>query len=567
MKKTLFAVAGLMMIASCNNDDVLQDDVITDEGRLVTVTTTLPGDTPDSRVVLTEENSDTDSRRIKVEWKESGETFSVMTATSEVSQTFTQTEGNDFGGTLTDGWSQPYYAFYPATDAAHAAEVPYDLSTQTGTLEGMTNYMYAVNTTDGKEYNFKHLTAIVKFTLNLPDNYTPTSLSLVSDRLLAKGTVNLTGENMVYSNELSAHSITVANPTVTDGKIVLYLNVLPMVASADSKNTLHIRTHDGTKGYSGSIATSKEIKAGKFYTATVDVNTHDYDYDSTTGYTVHSAWGLRAWGDNTSISMKCTLGDNDIDMGVLPNDIEIEGFAGNWKTIKRSANIFVFNGNKKTISNLRIASGALTQAEVGFINYLGNGATFKDVTFKGAVVAVDLLTGTVKTLRIGIAAGLANSSSKISDVIIDPNPDSSEPMFYISGSDGTTSLSLGAVVGYISVGGCIKDCVNNQDITIKDMNGNGISCKFLWCGGISAFANEDSYLIQCVNNGNINVSNVTVAGVNKYVGGISFMQNGNFIACANTGTISAPAKFSVAGIGCACQCWWLWLLYNNSCHL
>lgn len=437
MKKTLFAAASLMMFAACSNtDDVLQNEAIIDEGRMVTVTTTLPGDTSDSRVVLTEENPDTDIREIKVEWKESGETFSVMTATSTATQTFTQTEGNDFTGTLTDGWEQPYYAFYPATSATNATVVPYDLSTQTGALSETANYMYAVNSTDGEEYNFQHLTAIVKFTLNLPSGYTPTSLSLVSDRLLAKGTVDLTGETVAYTNELSAHSITVINPVVDDGKIVLYLNVSPMAASADSKNTLHFRTHNGSKGYSGSISTSKEIKAGKYYTATVYVTTHDYDYNSSTGYTVYSPWGLRAWGDNTTKNMKCTLGDNNIDMGMLPNDLEINGFAGNWKTIQRDWANFVFDGKKKTISNLRI-TGDTSLDDVGFINQLGSNSTFKDVTFKGATVAIDCSNSSFSDCIIGVAVGSTCSKTKtISGVIIEPNPDSSEPMFRISGSDG-----------------------------------------------------------------------------------------------------------------------------------
>ncbi|MBQ8673386.1 MAG: hypothetical protein IJ511_04945, partial [Bacteroides sp.] len=342
MKRLLFVAASLTMFAACSDtDDVLQNDKVTDEGRLVTVTTTLPGETSDTRVVLTEENADTDSRKIAVKWKESGETFSVMTATSTAAKTFTQTEGsNEFTGELTGDWTQPYYAFYPETSATDATAVPYDLSTQTGALSEAANYMYAVNTTDGKEYNFQHLTAIVKFTLNLPSGYTPTSLSLVSDRLLAKGTVNLTGESVEYTNELSAHSITVKNPKVTNGKITLYLHVSPMAASDASKNTLHIRTYGkmngSNKGYSGSISTSKEIKAGKYYTATVDVTTHDYDYTYVSivnsSYKVYSPWGLRAWGENTSMFAKCTLGDNDIDMGTLPNDIEMVGFAGNWTT-------------------------------------------------------------------------------------------------------------------------------------------------------------------------------------------------------------------------------------------
>lgn len=49
MKKTLFAAASLMMFAACSNtEDVLQNDKVANEGRLVTVTTTLPGDTPDT---------------------------------------------------------------------------------------------------------------------------------------------------------------------------------------------------------------------------------------------------------------------------------------------------------------------------------------------------------------------------------------------------------------------------------------------------------------------------------------------------------------------------------------
>ncbi|MBQ8603163.1 MAG: hypothetical protein IJ413_11620 [Bacteroides sp.] len=556
MKKTLFAAASLMMFAACSNtEDVLQNDKVANEGRLVTVTTTLPGDTPDSRVVLTEENPDTDNRKIKVEWKESGETFSVMTATSTATQTFTQTEGsNEFTGELTADWTQPYYAFYPAvTSATDATAVPYDLSTQTGALSETTNYMYAVNTTDGKEYNFQHLTAIVKFTLNLPENYTPTSLSLVSDRLLAKGTVNLTGETVKYTNELSAHSITVKNPKVTAGKITLYLHVSPMAASADSKNTLHIRTHSGSKGYSGSISTSKEIKAGKYYTATVDVTTHDYDYTDVSifdkSYKVYSPWGLRAWGENTSMFAKCTLGDNDIDMGTLPNDIEMVGFAGNWTTTNKSGKNQMFDGNNKTISNLRVVGGYQSRNDtyVGFIGQLGQNATFKDVTFKGSTVAV--VSG--KYTYVGIAMGTTTGiSGTVSGVTIEPNPDSTDPVFRISVSDNNDRITLGAVIGYTGINQIVKNCINNQDLAVTGINDdNTITCYWLMIGGISGFANKDDLFLQCVNNGNIELKDATTNS-QKLIGGIvSTMGNGIFVACANTGSITAPKDYVISGIG------------------
>lgn len=546
MKKTLFAVAGLMMLASCNNDDVLQNDVITDEGRLVTVTTTFPGETPDSRVVLTEENPDTDSRKIKVEWEESGETFSVMTATSEASQTFTQTEGNNFEGTLTDGWSQPYYAFYPATDATSAAEVAYDLSTQKGTLEGMTNYMYAVNTTDGKEYNFKHLTAIVKFTLNLPDNYTPTSLSLVSDRLLAKGTMNLTGENMTYTNELSAHSITVTNPTVSDGKIVLYLNVLPMAASADSENTLHIRTHDGTKGYSGSIATSKEIKAGKFYTATVDVNTHDYDYNSTTGYTVHSAWGMRAWRESMTSNYSktnCTLND-DIDMSTLPKDVDAvnadAGYSGNWPVLCGTYNAGykgTFDGQNKCISGLDVVSVQTDNPlAVGFIGKLRG--TLKNVIFKGARVA-SYASG---SLHMGVAAGNAGYASSIENVKVIKSEEASQELIFIvlskkTGSSTNVTIQLGGIVGYAN-DVIIKNCHNEVDLSVKDDYNN--SFDILRWGGIAGRTQDaKSFIIQCTNSGSIMMPS---SSSNNSAGGILGENYGYVVGCVNTATNIISAK-------------------------
>lgn len=248
--------------------------------------------------------------------------------------------------------------------------------------------------------------------------------------------------------------------------------------------------------------------------------------------------------------MKCTLSDN-IDMGMLPNDCEINGFAGNWKTAIRNGSNFVFDGNKKTISNLRITGDASVD-DVGFIDLLGVNSTFKDVTFKGATLAIDC---TLDSYHIGIAVGKTCSLTKtISGVIIEPNPDSSEPMFRISGSDDK-KLYLGAVVGYAAgtasdtYQSIIKDCVNSQKITVTDMNGNGISCKWFYCGGISGMANSGENIIQCINNGDIDVANVTVANGNKIVSGIAQMNGGKFIACANMGTISAPTGFSVFGIG------------------
>lgn len=261
MKRMVMTLAGIALLTACSNEDVLQNLTSVQEGRQVTVTATLPNETPNSRVTLTEDNTDVNAPVVKVAWNESGETFSVMTATS-AAQTFTQTEGTTFGGTLPDG-DAPYYAFYPATaTSANATAVPYDLTAQDGTLNQDYAYMYATGT-DGTEYNFNHLTAIVKFTLSGMESVTPQTVSIMSDELAAKGTMDLT--TLTYA--ANANSI-----TITTSSNVFYAYVSPMEAMDADKNTLYVvaSTADG-KVYKGSLETAKAVEAGKFYTATVSM--------------------------------------------------------------------------------------------------------------------------------------------------------------------------------------------------------------------------------------------------------------------------------------------------------
>lgn len=333
MKKSLFVwAAGLMALAACsNNDDLLNHE--TPDGK-VTVTATLPSDAPDSRVALTEDNTNAESRTIKVVW-ETEESFSVIRGTENVTYSKT-TEGNTFTGnvhTTTDG---TYYGFYPTTTATTISALPYDFSAQTGALDATKTYMYAVNATDDKNYEFKHLTALVKFTLSLPDNVsgvTPSKVVINSDKLIPVGTVNLTNDAVSYTKTGNTGTSITITPSEGTASLDFYAYVNPMEAS----NTFVI-SMDGSDDnyYSGTLTTSVAIQAGYLYIAFVDmikVEKGDYamkdgsfiKYDAENALTdaqKANVAGIVFWttaDSNTSGTTPAKLTDDKIMVADFPN--------------------------------------------------------------------------------------------------------------------------------------------------------------------------------------------------------------------------------------------------------
>lgn len=268
MKKLSFLmIAALVMAACSNNDELLNNENLNGK---VTVTATLPSDAPYSRVALTEDNTNPTAPTVKVTW-ENTESFSVIRGTEN--KTYSKsTAGNAFTGDAHATSDGTYYAFYPANESATATNaLPYDLSEQTGVLEAAKTYMYAKNETNGKKYGFSHLTALVKFTLTLPEGVTgvtPSKVVICSDKLQPVGTVDLTGDAVAYTaSEDATTSI-----TITPTSLEFYAYVTPMSAGSDNKNTFVI-SMDGSDGkyYSGTLETSKSIEANNLYAASVNM--------------------------------------------------------------------------------------------------------------------------------------------------------------------------------------------------------------------------------------------------------------------------------------------------------
>lgn len=268
MKKIFVIAAGLAFLASCAEEMTSvqpgEDEVI--------VEAYLPGDdVPVSKVILTEESNNDGNLMINVDWASSGESFSVMTATSGYSETFTQFGPRSFRGKLPANWQPTYYAFYPVTISKTPTSIDYDISNQKGTLENNNPYMYATSW-GGTIYNFNHLTALVKLSVNMPEGHvgTPTKIMVSSNKLQTTGSIDLTTTAPTIHG--SGNIITFPAQTAGLSSYTVYMYVNPMVASADNQTTFKVEIPESNARYSGSFSTSKTIERGKVYEASLTLS-------------------------------------------------------------------------------------------------------------------------------------------------------------------------------------------------------------------------------------------------------------------------------------------------------
>ena len=349
MKRNYVWAAALLMLAACSNEDVLTTTDNPDrgnEGQRVTVTATLPGN--DSRLAL-QEATENGKNIIKVAWNESGETFTVMT-TAEQQVTndaddggilFTQTEGDQFTGTLPTAVSgQPYYAIYPALDMFYsdgegnvsynyrddqdgditsfsATQVPFNLDWQSGTLEDLSMPLMYATSTDGQQFDFHHLTAIVKFTLTgLP------TLEAADEPVWID--IEWKGGCGCYGTfDLTQSAVTEMYPTVQD-EDVNYLSIstniqdgtatfyayLPPIAQGKTLDiSFSVVGEDNVYECTAQVELAKAIEAGMYYRATREVTTTAISRNMTAG----NAQELQAWLDNRQkyyVSFNLTLTDD-----------------------------------------------------------------------------------------------------------------------------------------------------------------------------------------------------------------------------------------------------------------
>jgi hypothetical protein len=152
MMKNLFNILCCLMaiaMTACTQEQLVEGQSIDNQDEKVNVKAYAPGgDMAGSRIVFQENEGDEPT--VSLSWS-TEESFSVVRG-SEVRTFSKNTAGNTFTGTLPTDGTGDYHAFYPATASA---DLPVDLSVQTGALDSKLTYMYA-SSTDGMVYEFQH---------------------------------------------------------------------------------------------------------------------------------------------------------------------------------------------------------------------------------------------------------------------------------------------------------------------------------------------------------------------------------------------------------------------------
>jgi len=202
----------------------------------------------------------------------------------------------------------------------------------------------------------------------------------------------------------------------------------------------------------------------------------------------------------TSFEGKTVMLDADIDLAAYDN----------WMPIGTTAFKGTFDGNHKTIENLKITSG-------GTVGLFGKveGATIKDVIVKGSVNA----TGDYAGLVVGMATGVVMSAVSTYGTLVGAGD-------YTGGIIGRTLPGAAASV---------VDCTNNVAVTVDVDNTK--------TGGIVGNAKGTGAIERCVNKGAI---------VGSIAGGITgYSMDCSIIDCVNEGTVTeAPnseAPYSLYG--------------------
>lgn len=263
MMKILFNIlCGLMAIAmtACTQEQlVVEGQNPDDQGEKVNVKAYAPGnDNAGSRITFQENEGNEPT--VSLSWSKE-ERFSVVRG-SDVRTFSKNTAGNTFMGTLPTDGTGDYLAFYPATASA---DLPVDLSVQTGALDSKLTYMYATST-DGMVYEFQHCVSLLKVAfVGLPQGATIKQIIVNTVGPKVDGKFNPSNPTDFGGTK---KTITINNSAAED--IYIYLPPIPV-----AQKTLYFEvTTSDDKVYKGTMTSTsnKPIEAGKLYTGSVKMS-------------------------------------------------------------------------------------------------------------------------------------------------------------------------------------------------------------------------------------------------------------------------------------------------------
>ena len=310
MKKFLFAtfMGVLVALVGCQQDDELTG-VENTLGKKVSVTANIKANAQ-SRVAM-EYVTEGDVPIIKVDWKESGESFLMYDATDETKvTTFEQTSGNQFEGTLPSASSIYYSAEYGSIA---------NLATQDGTLNENYVWMSARVFDLTQPIQFEHKTTVLKPTFTFESEPINSSIS----KIVMGG--------VILPNNVEA--ITVEPESKED--IFIFL---PALIPFSKNHTFNFTVTIGGKEYVAELSIGQPMTAGKFYTATIDLEEKPIPYVT---FTAGAYQKLQYTGDDLQYSLDGTTFQD------LPQNTPIEfGEDGKYKLYLRNKGEENLDGTK-----------------------------------------------------------------------------------------------------------------------------------------------------------------------------------------------------------------------------
>ena len=250
MKKIYFStmIACLLAFVGCQNEELVNETTDTGNGKKVTLTANIAGAT-DSRVALTPTTDENGKPIVKVNWRDDSdnlEIFKVYNDQSECGE-FTQTQGNNFEGTLPNGANRAYYGY--------GENRSYDLSAQDGTLNEDCILMQADMSQNSSKITFKHQTAILRVDFQGVNNQDVTKIVM---------------DNVHTGSSINPNSI-----TIEPASLGYFYIFLPIVNEGGYGvgHTFNFTVTASDTEYTGSltIPENMSIVAGKLYTAKLSI--------------------------------------------------------------------------------------------------------------------------------------------------------------------------------------------------------------------------------------------------------------------------------------------------------
>ena len=429
------------------------------------------------------------------------------------------------------GWSlkesSKYYAYFPfsrtnfdASDRVNNIEVSYIGQSQDGNNStkslGAFDFMAAAETTSSNgslNFNFEHLGCLLKINFNAPITASFSKFELISNDAVFTSEAKLDLQGNPISLETLATTRALAmdlkNISATEGEtIVLYM----MIPPTDLTNhNLYAALMDEAGEYHYFNIESKNFVAGSAYQINVNADTNtgleasEPAFDAATKTYLITDGNELLWLAENNSALKPT-GVN----AKLMNDIDLKNFPWTPIQIFVSENVFVFDGNGYTISNLYI--DGLNKKDMGLFGGGDISAIIKNLTIDGAKIENC-------NDRVGVIAG------KMSGELINCHVKNSSVM---SADNDPYVRKYGALVGLFS-GWIVEDCsVSNVTVkahseigglfgcsneTTQNLNNCKVENTTLWATSPETDYSTDIYVGRKdvkINYSNCSYSNVTI---------------------------------------------------------